>query len=103
MKICKKCSLTKNLNEFNKRVGSKDGFAYECRECSKKRGKEYYNKNEKKIKLYQKEYYQNNCEYIFHMYFLAYTAYVELELRIHSSSINLCCSSQPIHSHKCIA
>lgn len=64
MKICKKCLLIKNLDEFNKRVGSKDGFAYECRECSKKRGKEYYDKNEKKLKLYQKKYYQNNYEHV---------------------------------------
>jgi uncharacterized protein YvpB len=64
MKVCKKCLLDKELNEFNKRLGTKDGLAYECRECSKKRGKEYYNTNQKKIKNYQKEYYQNNNDYV---------------------------------------
>jgi hypothetical protein len=64
MKICKKCLLTKDLNEFNKRFGTKDGLGYECRECSKQRGKEYYDNNQKKIKEYQKDYYQNNSNYV---------------------------------------
>lgn len=75
MKICKKCLINKELSEFNKKSDSKDGFSYSCRECSKVLGKEYYiNNNNKmsqikyiivtKFKKYQKEYYENNNQYI---------------------------------------
>jgi hypothetical protein len=62
MKECKKCLIVKPFDLFNKRSDSKDGFAHECRECSKNRGILYYTKNETKIKNYQKEYYINNSE-----------------------------------------
>jgi hypothetical protein len=64
MKECKKCLVVKPFDLFNKRSDSKDGFAHECRECSKNRGKLYCIKNETKIKNYQKEYYKNNTDNI---------------------------------------
>jgi len=39
MKKCKKCLNIKSFELFNKRSDKKDGFAHECRECSKKRDK----------------------------------------------------------------
>ena len=64
MKECRKCLNIKPFDFFNKRSNTKDGLAYECRECSKKRGKKYYINNEEKIKKYQKEYYINNENFI---------------------------------------
>ena len=60
MKKCKKCLLDLGYDEFNKRSDSKDGFAHECRECSKQRIKTYYEINKTHLKEYQKEYYENN-------------------------------------------
>lgn len=60
MKECKKCLIVKPFDLFNKRSDSKDGFAHECRECSKQRIKTYYEINKTQLKEYQKEYYENN-------------------------------------------
>jgi len=64
MKKCKKCLNIKSFELFNKRSDTKDGFAHECRECSKKRGKIYYITNKTKLKNYQKEFYKNNSNSI---------------------------------------
>jgi hypothetical protein len=64
MKICKKCFINKPLILFNKRADSKDGLSHECKECVKVRSVNYYSENEKKLRLYQKEYYKNNSDYI---------------------------------------
>lgn len=36
MKTCSKCLETKSLENFAKRSKSKDGLAYQCKECNKK-------------------------------------------------------------------
>lgn len=44
-KKCSKCKLPKLLDEFNKRVNSKDGYRFECRICQKahyKSKRDYY-------------------------------------------------------------
>lgn len=49
-KICKICSLSKELNEdnFHKRKDSKDGFDRECKICRRKRNLDNYYKNHQK-------------------------------------------------------
>lgn len=63
-KICKTCKLEKPLNREYFRLSKrhKDGFNSECKECSKKKSKEYRDKNRDKILEYQREYYKNNPE-----------------------------------------
>ena len=85
-KICSKCKIEKNLNEFGKDKNTKDGLRYICKECangySKKHYKnnlEYYEERNKKWQKenpeynkkwrednpdYDKERYDNNPEYI---------------------------------------
>lgn len=42
-KICTICKNKKEITEFNKNKGKKDGLNNICRECSNKRSREYYN------------------------------------------------------------
>lgn len=44
-KICSTCKEEKELSEFNKNKGKKDGLSTVCRECGKEHCKDYYNKN----------------------------------------------------------
>jgi hypothetical protein len=61
-KKCSECGEIKLLSDFNKRKGSKDGFRSDCRSCRKKKNKEYYRKNSKKISAKNKKYRLNNLE-----------------------------------------
>jgi hypothetical protein len=55
MKVCKKCNIEKNYNNFPIRKDSKDGYRNECKECIRKNKKfviidEYININKKCLK-----------------------------------------------------
>jgi hypothetical protein len=63
-KICKKCGVEKNINEFNLRVDSKDGHRNECKICKNDKDKIYYTGNITKKLIYQREYSKNNHEHI---------------------------------------
>lgn len=41
MKTCTKCKETKPLSAFSKHRNTKDGYAYHCKECNKKRSREW--------------------------------------------------------------
>lgn len=60
MKICVKCKLKKDYNEFTKRSSSKDGLHNKCKSCTQLWNKEYDSKN----KLNKSLYYINNKEYL---------------------------------------
>ena len=45
MKFCKNCQREKDLTEFNKNSGRKDGYDFYCRTCTKAKAKEYVIKN----------------------------------------------------------
>lgn len=68
-KLCKKCGLSKNLDEFYKNKRMIDGYLNVCKNCYKKQKytyyknnveyyKEYKKNNSKKIKEYRKKYFQ---------------------------------------------
>lgn len=57
MKVCGKCKIKKNKNEFSKH---KNGLQSWCNNCRK----EYYEKNKEKILKERKNYYQDNKEII---------------------------------------
>lgn len=63
MKVCCKCKKEKDITEFHKNKSTKDGFAYECKECKTNwadRGKEYYkdwkSNNKNKLAEYRYKY-----------------------------------------------
>lgn len=43
MKTCTICKIEKNLLDFNKNKTRKDGLNNICKDCSRKRSKQYYN------------------------------------------------------------
>src|ERR1700693_6361516 len=48
-RVCSKCSISKELNEFYQRKIHRSGEYYEkCKECMKTRGRSYYYKNHKR-------------------------------------------------------
>ncbi len=49
MKICYRCRINKPLDDFHKFSRSLDGHDIECKECKKKRAREYYRLHSKHI------------------------------------------------------
>ena len=72
MKMCKKCGETKEFDFFYKRSRSKDGYTSRCKNCiyeSEKKYKKSYNKdwrlkNKEAILIKEKEYRENNKEFL---------------------------------------
>lgn len=61
-KQCGKCGEIKNIEEFYKHKRNKDGFSSDCKICTKKNRKEYYEDNKDKKIEYQLKYYEENKE-----------------------------------------
>jgi hypothetical protein len=68
MKTCTKCNIEKPLNEFSKGKTCKDGYQYNCKQCSKNYIKQYHQNNSDYQKQYSKNYRQNTPEYQKHYY-----------------------------------
>lgn len=49
MKLCKKCGENKPIESFSKNKNNKDGHEYHCKECKKKRTREYYENGGKEV------------------------------------------------------
>ena len=62
MKRCSLCNTQKDLSSFGKHSRSKDGLAYSCKDCKKKKDKLYYEANKKKIKDRVVAYHKENPE-----------------------------------------
>lgn len=76
MKICKNCDTEKEISDFSKDKGKKDGLGSYCKECNRERSKKYrennpdYVKNYKelnkhKFKSYSKKYRENNKDLVY--------------------------------------
>ena len=63
-KCCSTCKETKPVSEFYKARCNKDGLTYECKMCSKKKGRKYYENNREKIAERQRRYREANKEKI---------------------------------------
>jgi len=59
-KFCKKCNTEKNIADFSKCIGNKDGLQTQCKKCQKQYTKEHYDKDAKRE--YNKQYYDANQE-----------------------------------------
>lgn len=65
MKICTSCKKEKSINEFFKSKREKDGIARDCKECNKKRAKEWALKNpERRTAIRRKNYLNNKEKYL---------------------------------------
>ena len=63
-KVCAKCKIEKDVDEFHKRTISKDGLKRICKECSRIEKLKYRLENPNKGIEYRKVYYINNIEKI---------------------------------------
>jgi hypothetical protein len=61
-KICNKCFIERDLNDFDKRKDSKDGCRNECKFCRRKIKKDYIDRNKEKILALGKKWRENNPE-----------------------------------------
>ena len=64
MKICIKCNIEKELEEFYKDKQNKDGLCSKCKGCSEEYKKKYRKENVEEIKQRNKKYYEENVEKI---------------------------------------
>jgi hypothetical protein len=62
-KVCSKCSVEKELKDFNKMSKVKCGVRSYCRECQKIDSKKYRLENKEKIKEYNTKWNKENQEY----------------------------------------
>ena len=53
-KVCKKCDVSKEIIEYYKHKKMADGHLNICKDCTKRRVKDYSENNEDKIKAYEK-------------------------------------------------
>lgn len=60
MKICTKCNQMKDLSEYYRMVGGKDGLRADCKECKLAGDKDRYQLNRTEILDRQNSYYYNN-------------------------------------------
>jgi hypothetical protein len=59
-KVCTKCKIEKNENEFSKNKRTKDGLECRCKECEK----QYREDNKEKLREQKRQYHQENREEI---------------------------------------
>jgi hypothetical protein len=64
MRICTKCKVEKNVDDFNKDKSKKSGLVSHCKSCCVKRTLEWKSKNLDKSISYGKEYKKNNKDKI---------------------------------------
>lgn len=60
MKICSVCKTDLPHGSFHKNKGSKDGLSSICKQCKKKKDREYLENNREKIKQTKRKYKEKN-------------------------------------------
>lgn len=63
-KICKKCNTLKTLDLFSKDKSKRLGVCSNCKDCSSKNRKKWYDANKTHVKEYQSKYEKENRELI---------------------------------------
>lgn len=61
LKSCTKCHQQKDLSEFRKHSGRKDGLSTQCRMCASAANREHYQRNKESHRERCKEYQQENA------------------------------------------
>jgi len=61
-RICKDCSVAKNITEFVKHKTSRGGHTHRCKVCSRQVGKQYYADNKDDLNAKTREYYKTHPE-----------------------------------------
>lgn len=61
-KVCLSCDQVLDINRFNKRKSSKDGYRNQCKDCRKKQLNEWRSKNPEKYRESNRRFYFKNTE-----------------------------------------
>ena len=61
-KVCSKCKQRYPLNDFNWHKGHRDGYRSECKGCTRKSSKLYYEKNRKQCNRVSETWRRNHTE-----------------------------------------
>ena len=64
MKFCPKCKETLDFSFFYKNKGRKDGYQAYCKECKKKRDRQYDSENREKVNSYARKHRRENKNYL---------------------------------------
>ncbi|HHT7152305.1 HNH endonuclease [Bacillus thuringiensis serovar andalousiensis] len=62
MKHCKSCGLDLPLDMFNKNKRNRDGLQFYCKECTSRKGKDYYQRNKASVNQKHRNHYYKNKE-----------------------------------------
>ena len=62
-KQCKHCNITKPLDQFHKRSGTKDGLQYYCKSCKTQMFRSWYAKNKDIHQARYAQFIENNSEW----------------------------------------
>lgn len=63
MKVCSKCEIEKDLEQYGKKSRNKDGLSYNCKSCVSIENKIYKERNKEINNANSREYYYKNKEY----------------------------------------
>jgi predicted RNase H-like nuclease (RuvC/YqgF family) len=63
-KVCSKCNIEKNIENFGKSNKSSDGLMYCCRECNNLRSKQYRKENHQKTLETQRNWRRKNPDWV---------------------------------------
>lgn len=67
MKFCPKCEKTLDFSFFYKNKGRSDGYQGYCKECKKKRDRQYDAEHREKVNAYARELRNKNKNYLLHL------------------------------------
>ena len=63
LKVCGKCGRELPIEQFSKRIASKDGLQNKCKECVQQYKQQYYQEHKEEIKQYQQEHKEEKQQY----------------------------------------
>jgi len=61
-KFCKKCQLTKSVNDFNKSISTQDEYRYNCKTCNAENVKQWRSINKNHAHEQRRIYYHTNLQ-----------------------------------------
>jgi len=61
-KQCKRCGKWKSKEEYHKHNSTKDGLFSTCKDCERKKARDWYNQNKERGKKVSLSWYHNNKE-----------------------------------------
>ncbi|MDB4567453.1 hypothetical protein N9104_01695 [Pseudomonadales bacterium] len=64
VKVCKRCGESLCISSFSRDATQKDGLFYYCKDCNRKRAREYYHRNKLKMNEKHKVWRKDNMDIV---------------------------------------